>query len=481
MSEEAPRRVHPVTMLIGALKTGPSTLLMIPALYAAGTRFGLLVSAALILAGLATLAAIAWLNWWFATYRLTDDAFVIESGVLHRSRREIPLERVQDVSFEQKPLARLLGLALVKIETGGGGEDEAVLDSVTLAEAQRLRLALRRLPAAASEDEEPAGRTVFAMSPGRVLLQGLFGFSLVWIAGIFAVLQTVDQAIELDWRELFGAARSEVASHFTIGAALAVLAAALALGVVAGVGRTFVRDYGFRLDERGGRFRRIRGLLTRSEVVIVKDRVQLALVHRAPVRGRFGWHSLEMQTLGGSDDAGGRQAMAPFARAEEVARVVDAAGLPRFEADALTSVWRGHVLRCALRHGVPVLVVFAVAGFFVPLLWLGLALAPVPAGIALLQRRHHRYGLRATSLQVTRGVLSQRDWIVPYPAVQVVAVRRSWLQRRLGLATVLVDTAGGSGWARPDIADVAEPIAFEVAQALAICPASGSARASATA
>ena len=193
----------------------------------------------------------------------------------------------------------------------------------------------------------------------------------------------------------------------------------------------------------------------------------LALVHRAPVRGRLGWQSLEMQTLGGSDDAGGRQAMAPFARAEEADRVIDAAGLPRFEADALTSVARGHVLRCALRHGVPVFVLFAVAGIFVPPLWFGLALVPVPVGTALLQRRYHRYGLRGTSVQVTRGVLSQRDWIVPYTSVQTVSVRRTWLQRRLGLATVMVDTAGAGGWHRPEIADVAAPIAAELASALA--------------
>lgn len=468
MSEEASRRVHPATIAIGMFKSAPSALVIVPALYAASTKFGLLASVAMVLAVLVLVAFVTWLGWWHLTYRLTDDAFVIESGIFQRSRREIPLERVQDVSFEQKPIARLIGLALVKIETGGGGEDEAVLDSVTLAEAQRLRLALRRLPTAAREvDDAEAGRIVFAMSAARVLLYGLFNFSLVWIAGIFAMLQAIDQTIDLDWKQIVGVAQGEVRSHLTIVAGLVALLVALVLGVVAGVVRTFVRDFGFRLDERGARFRRVRGLLTRSEVVIVKARVQLALIRRAPLRGRLGWASLEMQTLGGSDDKSGRQAMAPFARADEVAQVIEAAGLPAFESGALTSVSRGHILRTALRHAVPLLVVIGIAGIFLPLLWFGLALLPVPVGVALLQRRHHRYGLRETSVQVARGVLSQRDWIVPYGAVQVVAVRRTWLQRRLGVATVLVDTAGAASWTRPDIADVAEPIAFELAQTLA--------------
>jgi putative membrane protein len=248
---------------------------------------------------------------------------------------------------------------------------------------------------------------------------------------------------------------------------LTVLALALALGVVAGLVRTLAREYGFRLDEQEERFRRIRGLLTRSEIVIVKARIQLALVRRGTLSGRLGWRSLEFQTLGGSDDSSGRQEMAPFARDDEVARVIAAAGLPLFEADALAPVSRGHVLRAALRHGLPVLAVFVVAGAFLPLLWLGLLLMPVPVGLALLQRRRHRYGLRETSAQVTRGVLAQRDWIVPYPAIQTISVRQSWLQRRLGLATVAIDTAGAKRWHRPDIADVAAPIAAELARELA--------------
>lgn len=471
MNDEAPRRVHPGTIAIGLVKSAPSTLLALPAMLAFGGEFGIGRVVLLTLVGLAAMAFFTWLGWWHLTYHLTDDEFVIESGVLHRSRRSIPLERVQDVSIEQKPLARLFRLALVRIETGGGDKDEATLDSVTLGEAHRLRLALRRAPIAVSvgapvSEVEEAGKPLFAMPIERVLLYGLFNFSLVWLAAIVALLQTADQVIEFDWKELVGIAGREVRSHLTVATGLSVLALALALGIVAGVVRTVTREFGFRLDVLDGRFRRVRGLLTRSEVVIVKARVQLALVRRAPISGWLGWQGLEFQTLGGSDDSSGRQEMAPFARDDEIAEVIDAAGLPHFEAGALIPVARGHVLRMALRHGLPVAIVFTIAGAFFPLLWLGLALVPIPVGLALLQRKRHRYGLRETSVQVTRGVLSQRDWIVPYPAIQTISVRRSWLQRRLGLATVTIDTAGAKGLLRPDIADVATPIATALAQEL---------------
>jgi putative membrane protein len=76
------------------------------------------------------------------------------------------------------------------------------------------------------------------------------------------------------------------------------------------------------------------------------------------------------------------------------------------------------------------------------------------AGAALLQRRFHRYALRDASLQVMRGVIAQRDWIVPFENVQVVTLRAGLIQRWLGVASVLVDTAGAGGGGAPDVVDL---------------------------
>lgn len=472
--EEAPRRVHPATILAGWVRRGPSTVIGLVAFAAFAARNGggmwLIGVGAVVLAML----AFKWLDWWAFTYRIGADELVIERGVLRRSRRSIPLERIQDVSIEQKPLARLLGIALVRIETGGGEKDEGSLDSVSLAEAHRLRAILRGKArvAHASGDAataEEADTLVFEMGLGRVLLQGLFRFSLLWVAVILGLLDQVDQFLGFSWVDMADLARREAKARLTAELALSltltVAVAAIVLGVVSGVLRTVARDYGFRLTHGEGRFRRVRGLLTRSEVVIADRRIQLALVRRAMVSGRLGWNALDFQTLGGSDDPSGRQEAAPFATAEETARVIEAAALPRFERDALEPVARGHVLRAAIRHATPVLLVAGAATLAAPWLWWLLLAVPVPVGVALLQRRHHRYALRDTSLQIMRGVLAQRDWIVPYGSVQGVVVRRTWLQRRLGVATVDVDTAGARGL-HPAVADIRQDKAESLAVAL---------------
>lgn len=474
-----PRRVHPGSILIGFLKKAPQNVLALPVFAGWMSGRGLLWALLAVPVVAAVVLFFVWLGWRRFTYEITEHELVIERGVLHRSRRSIPLERIQDVSIERKPLERLFGLAEVRVETGGGEQDEAVLDSVSVAEAQRLRAALRgsALNVDMFHTAEGKGEAVesglppiiFEMSLGRVLLLGLFSFSLVWLAALFGLLQFFDQFLDLgldqveDWAEV---ARDEVQARFSIAAALTVAAVALALGVISGVVRTLLRDYGFTLRAGAGRFRRTRGLLTRSEVVVAMRRIQLAMVQRGPLRGALGWNALSFQTLGGSNDPSGRQAMAPLARDHEVAWIVDKAGLPPFERLPLRPVAAGHVVRSLLLALPWPVAIVAAALAVTPLAWLGLLLLLPIIGAALLQRRFHRYAMRHTSLQVMRGVVAQRDWIVPFENVQVVTLRAGWLQRRLGIASVLVDTAGAGGGGAPDVIDVNLPDARDLATGL---------------
>lgn len=471
-----PQRLHVLTVILRFVKRAPSTLVIPPlALGFAGREFHPVLAFGAFAALAAVVILSTFLDWWCFTYRIDAEEVLIQQGVLRRSRRSIPRARIQDVSIERGPFARIVGLAVVKLETGGGEKEEAHLDSVSLAEAERLRALLRgytpaATPAAGDMAEPapaPTRRTIFAMPLGRVLLEGVFGFSLVWIAAIYGVIHSLDQVLQLDWDQLFGEAQRVAEARFSILALLLVAGVTLLLCLVAGIVRTLLRDYGFTLTHEPGRFRRVRGLLTRSEVVIADRRIQLGLIRRGAISGRLGWRSVEVQTLGGSADPSGRQELAPFATTHEAAEVLAATPLPAFKRLGLRPVAAAHIVRSAIRHGAPVLLVFGIAGWFLPLLWWGLLLVPVPVVVALFQRAHHRYALRDTSLQVMRGVLSQRDWVVPFDSIQTLTVRRSWLQRRLGVATVTVDTAGARGWHRPDVSDAPLDAALALAEALA--------------
>lgn len=469
--ETGPRRLHPATMLIALVREAPSTLLGVPALLAIGARAELWLVVAGTAAAFFVAGAFRWLAWARFTYVLADDALVIESGVFSRNRRTIPYERVADVGIERHPLQRLFGLATVNLETGGADSNESALNSVSVAEAERLRHFLRSRRADGQQSVSVVkgssaeaygsriGAPLFAMNTRRVLLWGLLNFSLIWIAVAFGAVQYLDGAFGVDARLVWDAVRAQSGTVRSLPTIVVVGTLALAAAVIVGAGvaagliRTELREHGFTLAEEDRRLRRKRGLLTRSETIISLPRVQLGAIDDGPIRRRFGWSRLRAQVLGG-EGASGRQDLAPFAQADEVDRILQVLRLRRLRSDELEAVARGHMFRALLRQVGPPLLLILGALLATPLALLATPLLLPLVGIALLGRRHHRYGLNSGLLQVQRGVLSRTTWIIPLSRINVVSLRQSWLQRRMGLATVLVDTAGGGWFDGPDIYDL---------------------------
>lgn len=483
MSEEtvADRRVHPATVPLRFLKEVPSNLIGLPAVLAVVSDIGW-ASILLFAVGVAGVTILVnWLSWRRFLYGIGAREVVIESGLFTRNRRSIPFARIQDVGIERGPLQRLFGLAKVRIETGGSDKDEGLLDSVSLAEADRLRLVLRaaRAEAASLPEEvvpEVEARTLFAMPLSRVFVSGLFNFSLLYLAGLAAFLQAFDDWLPFDiydparWIGLVDAQRS--GGFFTPGRIAAVLFLAFLLGVLTGVLRIVSRDFGFRLTvEEGTRFRRQRGLFTRTETVVPKDRIRLALVRTGPVRRLFGAFDLSFQTLGAGEGGASRQSVAPFARREDLEAILaetDSLRLP--ESASLVMVSKRHAARIALAELlVPLPAILLASVFFAPALLL-LAALPLPVGAALLTRRFHRYALTGGLLFVRRGMWRQQLWIVPHRNVEAIRLTRTFLQRRLGLASLLVDTAGAAVLDGPRIIDVrletARALVAEIAERL---------------
>jgi putative membrane protein len=202
-------------------------------------------------------------------------------------------------------------------------------------------------------------------------------------------------------------------------------------------------------------------------VVVARRQIQLGLVEWGLLSGALGWCAFKVQTLGGSDHVSGRQELAPFARPSEVQPLIALAGLPGFERSGLRPVSAWHTRIVLIVFVAIPASVLVVAAIWFPLAGLLLFTLPLPLVVALLRRRHHRYALAETSLQVSRGVLKRREWTVPYGNIQSVTLRRGPLQRRMGVTSLRIDTAGGSGLNGPHIHDLVHRDATELVRRLA--------------
>lgn len=412
--------------------------------------------------------AFAYLAWRRLTYTVGDQDIRVESGVLSRAARSVPYERIQDVSLEQKLLPRLFGLVAVKFETGSGGGEDIALTYLSEAEGERLRRVVRTRRAeqasegslVAGEDldedasEREQGQALFRMSPRRIFVFGTFEFSLA----VFAVLLGLTQQFEfllpfdlwdLDAWETRITGQSDYLSSLgfaaqVVGGVVATISLII-VGLATGIIRTFLREWEFLLERTARGFRRRRGLLTKTDVVMPVHRVQGVKIGTGFIRRLFGWHSLRFVSL--AQDAGAsNHVVAPFAQMEEIVPIVEQAGFhwPGEEAE-----WHRASRKYRFDNAIGDALFFLVAaipvGIFAPtgFVLIPLALASAAFVANLVSWRFHRHALDAKQILATKGLLAPRSQISTRLKLHSVSISRGPIARLRGYATVHLGLAGG--------------------------------------
>ena len=460
------QRLHPVGLLVGFVTGLPQLFFPIVAvIFGSGSRNRPELIPLVIFAVLLVSLFFRWLAWLRTHYHIGDDDIRIERGIISRTTRSIPYDRIQDVSIEQKPLARLMGLGEVKFETGGGEGEDAKLSFVSVEEAERLRETIRARKTdsaptvdGTNETVETESLPVFTMPLQRLLTLGVYSFSLV----IFAILGGLAQQFDFllpgdvwDVRRWIGMAEENgvdirhIDRTVQIGGAVAALAALVGIGVATGIVRTVVRDYGFRLDRTAKGFRRRRGLLTLTDVVMPVARVQAAVIETGPIRVRSGWHALKFVSLAQESKEEGDHMVAPLATLDEIAPIMAVAGIDPPAADSLfrrgpLRWWFGGIILLALAMAITTVTTITFAD--VPFLHAGwmLAVPLIFLPMVWLQWRHSGRLVDNRQLYARENWWNRRLTIAPQVRVQSTKISQGPIARLFGLVTLHFGIAGGT-------------------------------------
>lgn len=421
------RRVHPLTpavrswqiiavlLVVVAQDTGQNALMRatgpagsdIHGIPWRGAAAG--VAAVLVLAG-ATLA----LSWRMTRYRLTPEALELRHGVVVRRQRRARLDRLQAVDVVQPLVARIFGLAKLKLEVAGGAGSSIELAYLTDVEARRLRNHILAAAAGLHYETEHAPE-----APEAPVVE--------------VPVQRLIASLALDTGAISGVV---IAVVIVVGGLVAAGPGALAglfpvvLGVVTVFWRRFSSAFGFVAGVSPDGLRLRHGLLEHRAQTVPPGRVQaVRLVQPLLWRGPDWWRVVVNVAgyAGRGDNQRTENELLPVGtRAEAVrllALVVPELGLDPGE-DPIAVVGAG--LTGDSRREDGYVTAPPAARWVDPVAW-------------------RRNGVRVTHevLLIRRGRFRRRLDVVPHARAQSVGVTQGPLQRALGVASLHVHSTPG--------------------------------------
>jgi uncharacterized membrane protein YdbT with pleckstrin-like domain len=110
---------------------------------------------------LAWLTLLPFLRWWTTIYVLTTHRLILRRGIIARSGRDIPLARINDVSFSHTAIERLLRCGTLVVESAGER------GQVTLTDIPRVEQVQRHLYELVESDENARRRDEDGPEPAR--------------------------------------------------------------------------------------------------------------------------------------------------------------------------------------------------------------------------------------------------------------------------------------------------------------------------
>ncbi len=357
------------------------------------------------------------IRWLVTRWQVARGVLRVETGLLRRDSRRFPLSQVQAIDVVQSGLARVLGLAELRLRVAGGDASRGGrLACLRRADAERLRtqlLALASAPAASAHPvaeqpapsqpslplasvlasalpPPPAERPLFRVRTGQLAVAVLL--SDVGLIAAFAIGLLVAVAA------LTGSF-SVVASFLPVG-----------LGAVLGTWRQFNAEFATTVADAPDGLRLRSGLIQTSAETIRPGRVQAVRLVEPLMWRAFGWCRLDV------DIAGPRQHREDGPEARRLRTLIPVGS--RADAEQMMNELITNRPRPLRRPP-------AAARWKAPLLYHFLG-----------------WGGDERYIVASHGRVCRKTTWIPLEKVQSIRWVQGPLQRRLGLATIRLDVAG---------------------------------------
>ncbi|MFZ9347203.1 MAG: PH domain-containing protein [Arenimonas sp.] len=420
------------------------------------------------LLGVGVMVPLAVARYYSFRYRIGGDRIVIRSGLFHKTVRDIAFTRIQNVTLHQGLLHRLMGVAEVRLETGGGEDkEEGRMRVLGFAEAQALQRIIRssELPAGTPDAEAPASdEQVLLQLPTRELLK----LGLISNKGMLLVAAAIGGAYQFNWKlpqAVFEHVGGWLMNHrddlgsgpgaYVLGGMLVLLAAFTLLRLIS-ILQALLHYYGFTLSSDAHRLSITRGLLNRFNGSLPRTRIQAWTLEQGWLQRRFKRYALRVDAAAGSqkhEQLESHWALAPISDDAGIAHIIGtvlpAGSWPVAEWLPLhPNAWQRRFKMPALLLLTVTAICVSGFGAFGLLPLLGIPWLYVQSKI---WARHAGYAHANGLIAVREGWIGKHWRFAQTRKVQAVYLRQSPFDRRHGMATVFCDTVN-AGMGEPALA-----------------------------
>ncbi|OEK02095.1 hypothetical protein BFP97_11430 [Roseivirga sp. 4D4] len=393
-------------------------------------------------------------------FHIEEGAFIIDKGILKRTKTNIPFERIQTINFKQNLLHQIFGVVSLEIDTAGAKKSELTIDALKKEDAEALRSFILKEKAQIESPLESTETDVAIEEDEQIVLHlgvsDLFKVGVsqnhlksmgILFAFVFSTLNEVTEDVpELIADELSGYDQTILNTGWVM-----FFASVIIVGIISflySLITTVLRNYDLKLSIKQGGLKLVKGLLNREEISVNKKKVQVISWSDNPIRMMFKMFTLQIE-------------QASSAEADQLKSKIKVPGSYQTQVDSVVkAVFPEEFYRPEERHHVSKLLkyrLFVFIGLFPTLIGAGIsyyfieweALYFLIWGLFIwltvsAYYRKRTYEVNDEFLKNNRGTFGHIYELTQLYKVQSVQIKQSWYQRRKRIATVVLSNAAGA-------------------------------------
>jgi putative membrane protein len=397
----------------------------------------------------------AYLTYRAFQFKIENNYFILQQGILKKTNMAIPFDRIQNINFKQNIIQQLINVYQVNLETAGSNTTEIDIKALNYKDAQLLKeqMSLQKNDneeAVKLEDNKPLltinFKELLKVSVTENHLQSL----LIFTALLFGLFQQVKDAFNgLGKDEEFNK-YLEVDSNALFSNLIVLLfILVLLIGFISSFVRVLLFHFNLSVFIRNESFEINQGLLTKKSIILKKEKVQNITISTNPIKKLLGisFVVFKQAVSGKVNQKQNKQIKIVGCKAHQIQIIKDLLfNFKYVEASEKEKPDTYYKARMYVRSFIGLLIINSIGyGLLLTFSWFFINLGLIPLSILLIHLKYKKqyYKFDDDLLLIGSGRIETHNTYLPFFKVQNIQIRQTIFQQRKNIVDIVFQTASG--------------------------------------